>query len=146
MKYIKLILILSLGLFFGQCSKDDESFNTYPVPNWSVESPEQYPNSFTAIIRLPDYVNAYSEDNDRVAAFIGEECRGIGSLVTSDDGIKRVYYLTIRGPDTETGEIFFKYYNARHSYMYQSKNSVAFEIDGTYGTYDSPVEIELVNL
>jgi hypothetical protein len=146
MKHIRIIFILSLGLFFGQCSKDDESYKTYPVPEWSIESPEEYPNSFTAIIRVPDNIDVYSEDNDKVGAFIGEECRGIGNLVKSEDGIKRVYYFTIRGSDTETGEIVFKYYNAKLSYMYQSTNSVTFEIDGTYGTYDSPIEIELINI
>ncbi|WP_167615120.1 hypothetical protein [Maribellus sediminis] len=138
------LLISAISLFFG-CSKDKESYTEYPVPNWEIQSPELYPNSFTAVVALPENIDAYAGESDLVAAFIGEECRAVGNLVETetDDGIKRVWYLTVRASDTENQEIVFRYYNSRLSYMYEATQRIAFEIDGTYGTYDSPVILEL---
>ena len=142
-RYITIIILGILPIFYTGCSKDTESFTTYPSPDWSVKSPEQLPNSFTAIVAVPDEINVYATDTDKMAAFIGDECRGVGTLVKSDDNQKRVYYLTIRASDTDNGEIVFKYYNARLSYMYQATQTVSFVTDGTYGTYDSPVVLDL---
>jgi hypothetical protein len=139
MKYIFLIVITAL--FINSCSKDTDPYTKYPVPDWSVESPELLPNSFTAIIATPDNINLYATDNDKVAAFIDDRCRGVGTLVDHEN--KRVYYITIRANDDEDGNIIFRYYNSRLSYLYQAKQSVQFETDGTYGTYDSPVILEL---
>jgi len=140
----KLIIALSICIvMFCSCDKDTEPYTEYPVPEWTVESPWLMPNSFTAIVAIPDNISIYARDDDKIAAFINDECRGIGTLVKSEDGTKQVYYITIRASDAESGEIIFKYYNARLAYLYQSKQTVAFETDGTYGTYDSPVILDL---
>lgn len=125
------------------CSKDSDSYTQYPIPNWFIQSPELLPNSFTAVMALPQNINEYSTDDDVVGAFIGEECRGVGTLVKANDNKNRVWYLTIRASDTENGEIVFRYYNSRLSYLYEATQRVAFEIDGTYGTYDSPIILDL---
>jgi len=151
-KYIKMnkarnILMLVIAAFIlSCCSKDIESYPKQPVPDWFIESPELLPNSFTAIISIPDNLNVYASENDKVAAFINDRCRGIGNLVTSDENDKRVYYLTIRSEDNESGIIRFKYYNSRLSYLYQAKQTIPFETDGTYGTYDTPVILEMEHL
>jgi hypothetical protein len=139
---IKNIFLIVITVFIiNSCSEDTEPYPKYPVPDWCIESPELLPNSFTAIIAIPDNINIYATDNDKVAAFIDDRCRGVGTLV--DDENKRVYYITIRANDDEDGNIIFRYYNSRLSYLYQAKQSVQFETDGTYGTYDSPVILEL---
>jgi hypothetical protein len=143
MKLCNLILAIVLSVLLWGCSKDNDSYQVYPHPDWVVATPEAFPNSFTAIVSLPDNINTYSEEPDMLAAFIGDECRGVGNLVTSEDGTKRVYYLTIRASDTENRNIVFRYYSSRLSYLYQAKTQVAFEIDGTYGTYDSPVILDI---
>ncbi len=145
MKQLKIIVILVL-IIAGGCSKDKETFTTYPVPDWSIQAPEQLPHSFTAIVAVPENINIYATDGDKVAAFINEECRGVGTLVKSENSGSNVYYITIRASDTENGLIVFRYYNARLSYLYQATQSIPFEIDGTFGTYDSPVIMELENL
>jgi hypothetical protein len=136
-----IILVVITAFIFNNCSKDTDPYPKYPVPDWGIESPELLPNSFTAIIAIPDNINIYATDNDKVAAFIDDRCRGIGTLV--DEANKRVYYITIRANDEEDGNIIFKYYNSRLSYLYQAKQTIQFETDGTYGTYDSPVILEL---
>ncbi|HUX97899.1 MAG TPA: hypothetical protein VMV47_19360 [Bacteroidales bacterium] len=143
MKLFSLTFSIVLLIFLAGCSKDKDSYKNYPRPEWVVATPEAYPNSFSAIVSIPGNINTYSEDTDIVAAFIGDECRGVGNLVKSEDGTKRVYYITIRASDTENRNIVFRYYSSRLTYLYQAKTQVAFEIDGTYGTYDSPVILDL---
>lgn len=144
MKLFKTITIISICiLILARCSEDEESYTQYPEPDWIVESPESLPSSFTAIVALPENINIYFAEDDKVAAFIADECRGVGTLVKSEDGEKCVYFLTIRASNTENGEIVFKYYNSRLSYLYQATQSVAFEIDGTFGTFDNPIVLDL---
>jgi len=141
-----LITIITLGIctmIITGCSKDTEPYEEHTIPDWSVQTPWLLPNSFTAIVAIPDNINVYATDDDMLAAFIDGECRGLGTLVRTDGSEKRVYYITIRASDTEDGEIIFKYFNSRLSYMYQAKQSVPFVTDGTYGTYDSPVILDL---
>lgn len=143
MRFLKVIIVIYIGLSLGGCKTDKDMIPTYPKPEWAVQSSESFPYSFTAIVCLPENINNHSQDSDMVAAFINDECRGIGNLVKSDDGTKRVYFITVRAQATEEGPILFRYYNTRLSLLYQSKNSVAFEIDGTYGNYDNPIELDL---
>lgn len=146
MKLIKTIIIGVCILIFVGCSKDTESYTQYPIPEWTITSPELLPNSFTAIVAIPDSINAHLSGEDMVAAFIDNECHGVGSLVESEAVVNRVYFITIRASDTENGEIKFRYYNSELSYLYQAKLTVLFTIDGTYGTYDTPIVLNLEQL
>ena len=148
MKFTKLIFAICLGLIIFGCSKekDEDTFQVYTRPGWTVESPEQYPNSFTAIVSIPENINAYAADNDIVAAFIDDECRGVGNLIISENGSWRVYIITVRGSSTENRNITFKYYSAQLEYLYQAKTMIAFVIDGTYGTIDNPIILDLENI
>lgn len=143
MKICRTIIAIYMVLLIGGCQPDKDTFEISSKPNWTVLSPESYPYSFTAIVCLPIDINTHSQDDDLVAAFINDECRGIGNLVKSEDGSKRVYFVTVRGSSSENGEIFFRYYNTRLNQLYQTVTSVAFEIDGTYGNYDNPIVLDL---
>ncbi len=142
MKYLKLIFAISFVLLMNGCV-DKDTYEMFAKPDWIVQHPEIYPNSFTAILCLPEVMNAHSNDDDLMSAFMNDECRGVGTLVKSSDGLKRCYFVTVRSSGSENGDIFFKYYNTRLSLLYQSKKAVAFETDGTYGNYDNPIELDL---
>jgi hypothetical protein len=142
-RLLKISVLLSLIIIMGGCKKHDEYFKTYSRPAWGVASPETLPYSFTAIVSIPENIDTYSSDEDIVAAFIGDECHGIGNLVTSENGTKKVYYITVRGSDTESRQIVFRYYNSKLSYMYEAKTTVPFEIEGVWGSYDTPFMLDL---
>lgn len=133
-----------LMVFFSGCSKDTDPYPRATEPSWAIQSPEMLPNSFTAVVTLPGELSIYAGDEDKIAAFLGDECRGVGNLVQPENAGPRIYYITIRGSDTENRDIVFRYYNARLSYLYQADQSVPFENDGTYGTFDSPVVLDLM--
>jgi hypothetical protein len=147
MKVLKIIFAIYISLLFTGCSKEKITYTTYPIPmDWVVQGLDTYPNSFTAIVDLPDNLAVYAQDEDLVAAFIDDECRGVGNLVKSDDGTKRVYIVTVRGTATENRDIVFRYYSTLNAYLYQAKTPIPFVIDGTYGTYDEPITLDLENI
>lgn len=142
----RIFLVALMVVALGSCSEDEETFTTWPEPAWTVSSPEMLPNSFTAVVAIPQNLNIYASDNDKLAAFINDECRGVGNLIKDEITGKRVYFLTIRANDTESGAVTFRYYNAQLAYLYQAESSISFEADGTYGSYDAPIVLDLQNL
>lgn len=142
-RILKITFLLSLIILIDGCRHDEEFFQTYPRPAWGIASPESLPYSFTAIVAIPENINTYASDDDLVAAFIGDECHGLGSLVESENGDKKVYYITVRGSDTENRQIVFRYYNSKLSYLYEAKTTVPFEIEGVCGSYDTPLMLDL---
>lgn len=136
------ILFLSLGIIilcFCSCDKDDkEEAATYPAPVWSIKDNPEYATSMTAILRLPDDLEADADQEDELAAFMGGDCCGVG------ERIGHLYYVLIKGTSYEQSEILFRYYSSKNKYLYESSNTVTFEIDNVYGTTDEPVVLSLI--
>ncbi|MDL2244145.1 hypothetical protein LJC54_01380 [Parabacteroides sp. OttesenSCG-928-J18] len=134
------ILIVLLGFsLFSACDKEDF---TQPVPtNWQVSESESFNTTMTAIVVLPDNLLKQAQDNDQMAAFMGEECRGKGELVKV--GEQRFYFITIKGFSDEQGKIAFKYYNSGNSNMYATEAILTFEPDGDWGSLDNPKILDL---
>jgi hypothetical protein len=118
------------------CKEEEEVFTQFPAPIWSVNSAE-YQVNMTAVVRIPDELLSYVQEDDQLAAFAGEVCRGTGALI---DGL---YYVTILGMPDDQSNIRFSYYSARNKYMYQTGELFAFETDKVFGTVDSAEVLQL---
>lgn len=106
--------------------------NTYgQSPTWSVnENSFQYTMSFVAFVNI-DGTNLTST-NDKVAAFVNGECRGVTNLtyVASED--KYYAYLTVfSNENNET--INFKIYDSVTDTVKEVPKSKSFEINEHYG-------------
>ncbi len=110
-------------------------------PAWAV-NPHNFEGSMNVIGQL--YVDGLvSEDaDDVVAAFIGEECRGVANLQYSPryDG----YFVTmsIYGNDGESGDVTFRAYDASTGTVYPVVNpneSISYTAQMLKGTYAKPV-------
>ena len=133
-KIISAFILILLCIGISNCKK--ERFTKFPTPSWQTMHPEKYPASMTAVVRLSDELNRKLSVNDKMAAFIDEECRGAGQMVVSDSG--SVFFVLVHGAPSENDPVVFKYYSSRTSYMYTSQDTLNFEIDGNYGTVDRP--------
>ena len=91
-----------------------------------------------AVLRLPDNLAPYVAAGDELAAFIGDECRGVGQQV---DGL---WYVMLKGTPDEQGMVSIRYYSAANRYLYRTAEGFEFESDGVYGTADNPVTLSLV--
>lgn len=128
-------LMLLVGLFCcASCSEDDETFTTFPNPNWAVDLTGALPVSMSAFVCLPENLATYEETGDKLAAFVGDECRGVGEAVTV--GTQKVYVILIKGTGSEQERISFKYYSSKNAYMYETSAFLNFEVDTRYGSAD----------
>lgn len=121
-----------------------ETLTKFPPPNWKVEAPGRFPASMVAVVALPASLQPNAGDADQLAAFINNECRGVGAFEKVDTN--NVYFFLIRGMDSEQNKIVFKYYNAKTAYLYQSEPVISFLIDDVYGNAQTPKVLALTQV
>jgi hypothetical protein len=132
-----MILWVSLIIFMtNACKEEEETFPTFPAPNWSF-NPGEYPVNMTAVVKLPANLIQYAQEDDQLAAFAGEKCLGTGEQQAS----KGLYYVTIHGTTGDAPLISFQYYSARNKYLYNTGDLFAFETDKVFGIEDEPEEL-----
>ena len=95
-----------------------------------------------SIREVPENLQPYIQQADKIGAFIGEECRGLGTLVKIDSA-SAVFFVLIQGAVTERSKISFKYYSSLKSNMYATTPFLEFIVDGNYGTADVPKILNL---
>ena len=107
------------------------------VPSWTDPDKSVYPMSMTAVVRLSPVLETLAADGDMMAAFIGGECRGVAKKVMND-GV-RLFFLHVKAPSSENGDVEFRYYSAAAKRVYVSVASdVKYEVDKIYGTAENP--------
>ena len=136
MKIKSVFIAVAFFLAGGFFSCQEENVNFYEAPEWAMESGD-YSESMTGVIDLPEYVKPYVSEGDELAAFIGDVCRGTGTLI---DG---VFFINIQGNPEEASPIVFRYYNSRNRYLYQESGKIFFEPNGIIGTADLPYVLTL---
>lgn len=105
----------------------------------------KYPLRMYAVVALPGNLTPYFQTDDLVAAFVGDDCRGIGELIVNEYGTV-VFSMEIIGANTTDQVVHFKYYSRRNSYMYEDATHVTFEPFSHYGTEEAPVVLNLKNM
>lgn len=121
----------------SSCKKDDE-YTKYDAPQWAVTY-DEFESSMTGVITVPGNIASYVDSLDIVAAFIGEECRGIAEYNSG------YFYINIVGASDEAGLVTFKYYSSKNRYLYAEENLMSFTADKVFGTSDNPYILTLKN-
>jgi hypothetical protein len=135
-KYTGMILLVScICLLAGACKEEEETFPTFPAPVWDV-NPAMYSVNMTAVVKLPSNLEEYAQADDRLAAFVGGECRGVGEVVETSG--RKLYFVTIHGTADDESTVSFQYYSARNRYLYRTDELFAYEADKMFGTVDEP--------
>ncbi|MCR5496635.1 MAG: hypothetical protein K6F48_02240 [Paludibacteraceae bacterium] len=107
--------------------------NTFENPGWkSVATAGNYAYTMTVVFELPAELQSKASANDLMAAFVGDECRGVGKAI---DG---KFLLSVIGTGEETDNVTFRYWNAENHYLYEYLVSVPFSSDRIYGVVDNP--------
>ncbi|WP_088324075.1 T9SS type A sorting domain-containing protein [Polaribacter tangerinus] len=101
-------------------------------PSWSVNPSDfQYSMTITAFLNI-DGENL-TNTNDKVAAFVDGEIRGIGNVSYNKTSDKHLVYLTIFG--NKNGEIIqFKIYDSSKDRIVNALHTEIFDIDVSLGT------------
>ena len=126
---ISFVLLLSIGLS--------------DPPDWSVNPPDfQFNASMTGVLIFNGEES--TDSNDIIAAFVGDECRGVKT-----DGIiisgRMVFGLTIFG--NENGEsLTFKAYDVSTDHVFDSTEfSYSFVPNDVVGTLEDPTEWNFID-
>ena len=129
-------LFIAFALFFTAC--EDEEFTKYETPQWSV-CEGNFSTSMSCVIDLPDFLQAYKSENDKLAVFANGQCRGIATFINGR------FFIDPVGTYEEVTMLEFRYYSSQTAYMYSS-NKIQFKPDETLGTIDQPYILTLTNL
>jgi hypothetical protein len=107
----------------------DESLSRN-VDTWNVRSSDfEFNGSITAEVKLGD--NEVSV-GDVLAAFDGDECRGVAHAISNPFGDHLVFPLMVYGND-ENSSISFKYYDSLSGEVINMAETILFESDMALG-------------
>ena len=138
-------LLLALGfLLVGgltACKKKHHALPKVPPPSWSVDQPEQYPVTMTAVVQVPQKLRKSLQATDQLAVFMDGVCRGTGTLVQR--GEAAVFFVLIHGKAAEHHPLLFRYYAAGKKHLYATGAFLPFVADDNYGTVDVPRILDL---
>lgn len=125
--------------------KSDSEFGTLDDPEvLPISMSGKYPFKMKAYVVLPEHLAAYADNSDELAAFVNDDCRGVGVLKTNSLG-ETLYEISVIGEE-EMQEVFIRYYSGRNSYLYQSAESFMFKPASEYGVENAPIVLNLYNV
>ena len=112
-------------------------------PEWMVDKSD-YENTMNMIAQLSILGTPSADTADKLAVFVGDECRGVGRPVYSKRYDSYYVLLNIYGNAADEGTNFsFRAYDASTGMVYTqlecSNGDVAFTKDQIAGTYADPV-------
>lgn len=154
-RYLCTILAATASFVFWGCSDETEpNLKPTPVdrpawgvdygsgeydPEWERDMPAAglFQSSMTAAVGLSDYLEGFCGDADRLAAFVGSECRGTVKPLLYEG--RHLFLLHIRGNVTETEKVTLKYYSAKNRHVYECPDLFEFTTNGAYGNLAEPV-------
>jgi len=129
---------LSFVVSDGELSASDQALiNVLPVnePQWT---PVNYPNNPATIYAAVSIEGYPAMANDWLAAFVGDECRGIAEIVPGRDNA----YATLIVQMAEPGEtVYFRVYSYLADTIYDANLSVQPEYGEEIGS-DTPLQID----
>ena len=109
--------------------------------HWTV-NPHAFQYDMTAYVSLKGMTTAGQLADFELAAFCGEECRGIGKVLTAGDGTS-IFQLRIRSNVT-TGEVIaFRVYQKSEDKEFYPDSEFDFEAQAVAGTPSDPIVLEV---
>ena len=130
--YSVLCILSALAVFSSGCKPKEEPvdpqkqlYGDVARPTWTVPEDYDYTSSMTAVISMDSLVTS---SEDLLAAFIGDECRGIA---TYDSGL---FYLYIAGPGES---VTLRYWSAHYKNLFATE-PIPFVNDTQLGSTAEP--------
>lgn len=117
--HITLLLFILSSTVFGQS------------PDWSVnENKFQYTMSFEGFLNVDG--KTLTSSNDKLAAFVNGECRGVASPIYVASEKKYMVYLTVFS-NTDNEVVYFRIYDAANNVIKNVDKTKLFENNKHYG-------------
>lgn len=105
----------------------------------------KHPLKMQACVALPQNLVRQAADGDIMAAFVGDECRGVAKAELAEGG-KYIFRMEINGSMGMEEAVTLKYYSTRNSYLYQATAAFTFAGGSSYGTAAEPSIPAFINV
>ena len=142
-----LLLFVAVGCKGSSDDPENRKGNVPRPTNWVAPTDYDYSSSMTAIIRLPDALQATQKAEDLLAAFdAAGHCLGVASLSTKSGGEKGLFFLYITAPANEAdNSISLQYWSAHWTNIFTHTDAFVFATDARQGTMDQPFVLRIEN-
>lgn len=128
----QLILIITAAVFSGLVQAQPSG--------WEVDAAAfEYSMTLTSVLRLGE-VNLNEKDN-YLAAFVGDECRGVAKASFVESYDQYMYFLTVFSNTFSGEDLVFKCYRASEGKVLEGFAGTQFEDGENIGTANAPVKI-----
>lgn len=103
----------------------------------------KHPLQMKACIAPKSMLEVLANGSDIMAAFVGNECRGVAQVKSNATG-QAIFLFTINGSIDGNEQVSLKLYSSTTQKLYETNVTFAFEPGAEYGTEASPRSIEFV--
>lgn len=125
----KLIILTCLGMLLSVVL-------TAQSPDWEQPTGYQYSKNFTGVLVMSGEESR--DENDKVAAFVDGEVRGVAQPVYESNNDRYYVFLTVFSQQASGEEMTFRMYDASADELSNALDTVDFENNGSSGTISSP--------
>jgi len=108
------------------------------APSWTVD-PHAYQNNMTvtAVLRVGSIESI--DEQDMVAAFAGDQCRGVAQPVYIEGHRRYVVFLMVHSNEADGEELTLRAFDANGDAVHEVIESLTFEADLVQGNVQTPV-------
>jgi len=107
---------------------------THGSTNWLIDPNSwEYNATITAVVQLGDQL--IGSDEDFLAAFVGDECRGLANGLEVPGKNQCIFPLMVHSNMIDGEPMIFKYYDASNDQFYSIEESVEFAADMVLGKH-----------
>ena len=100
--------------------------------------------SMTAYLTLDAVTGSYADKSgDKLAAFIGNVCAGMGEVVGEQDG-RPVYKMVVNGVSSQSATVDIRYYSHRNNYVFTAPACLMFADGKVEASPEQPFTVPLV--
>lgn len=126
------------GMYRHSSDNENDPLQSAPA-EWQYNQ-RDYPQNMTllAVVETGDILQ--TSDNDMIAAFVNNECRGVAKSVKYKDGL--LFFMTIQGNEN-TENVRFAYLNSAENRIYPVKENVQYLTNRTIGDLPKPFALTL---
>lgn len=130
---MKAILTIVIFFFIWSYAKGQ-------MPNWDVDATQFEHSMFVTAIVIDGNGVELGEESSQVAAFVGDQVRGVSTLSYEATVDRYFAYLLIHS--NAAGEsVSFKAYDAVNDLQFEIIETLSFEIDASLGNLTDPLEL-----
>ena len=109
--------------------------------DWQID-PRTYRNNMTLVASVEGEGNGVDSDEDVIAAFVGDQCRGVGQTVYVPTLDRYLAFVVVYGDDLDGEPVEFRFFDDDEKVERFIPTEVTFRANESLGTVEQPYVLE----